>query len=263
MAKKRKRRSPRPVATTAAEPRGGAGKPRPGAAEPRGGANVARRGRKEEARKLREAERRRARRASALRRTVTSIGIAAAAVAGITIFRSVSGPNPIPEAAVQAAAAAGCTEVEQPASSAPSGQHLQQGGTYVYPDTPATSGFHDPSPLPEEPKVYDSQPPETRAVHSLEHGAVFAYYLPEESGGIGADVVERLAGIAAGDQATFVAPYPALTAETALTITAWNRRQSCPAGAELTPERAATIVNGFVEAFECTGNAPENGASPC
>jgi hypothetical protein len=257
MAKKRKRRAPRAVAATATESRGGAN------VAARGGANVARRERKDEARKLREAERRRARRASALRRTVTSIGVAAAAVAGITIFRSVSGPNPIPEIAVQAAAAAGCTTVEQPASSAPSGQHLQSGGTYVYPDTPATSGYHDPSPLPEEPKVNDTQPRETQAVHSLEHGAVIVYYLPEESGGVPADLVDRLAGITAQDQATYVAPYPTLTPETGLTITAWNRRQSCPAGAELTPQRAATIVNGFVEAFECTGNAPENGASPC
>ncbi len=78
-----------------------------------------------------------------------------------------------------------------------------------------------------------------------------------------ADVVERLAAIAAQDQATYVAPYPTLTPDRALTLTAWNRRQSCPAGADLTPERAAIIVNGFVEAFECTGNAPENGAAPC
>jgi hypothetical protein len=194
---------------------------------------------------------------------VTSIGIAAAAVAGITLLRSVSGPNPIPEAAVRAAATATCTEVEQPAASAPSGQHLQSGGTYQYTDTPATSGFHDPSPLPEQPKVYDTQPRETQAVHSLEHGAVIVYYLPEQSGGVAQDVVDRLATIAASDQATYVAPYPTLTADGALTLTAWNRRQSCPAGALLTPDRAATIVNGFVEAFECTGNAPENGASPC
>lgn len=249
MAKKKKRRPPRPVA----EPASGS----------RGGANVARRERKDEARKFREAERRRARRASALRRTVTSIGVAVAAVAGITLLRSVSGPNPIPEAAVQAAATAHCTEVEQPKASAPSGQHLRSGQPYEYPDTPATSGFHDPSPLPEEPKVYDTQPLETQAVHSLEHGAVIVYYLPEENGGIAQDVVDRLASIAPDDQATYVAPYPTLTAERALTLTAWNRRQSCPASPVLTADRAATIVNGFVEAFECTGNAPENGASPC
>lgn len=257
MAKKRKRRGPRSAAGTATGPAAVA----PGG--PRGGANVARRERKEEARQLREAERRRARRASALRRTLTSFGIAAAAVAGITIFRSVSGPNPIPEAAIRAADAAGCSVVEQPVASAPSGQHLQAGATYTYSDTPATSGFHDPSPLPEEPKVYDSQPQETRAVHSLEHGAVFVYYLPAESGGVPAEIVDRLATIAQGDHATFLSPYPTLTADRALTLTAWNRRQSCPAGPELTPDRAATIVDGFVEAFECTGNAPENGATPC
>ena len=231
----------------------------------RGGANLERRDRKEEARRLREAERRRARRAAALRRTVTSAGIAVVAVVAITLFQRVSGPNDIPQAAQRAAASAGCTEVEQPAASAPGGQHLQSGQSYTYPDTPATSGFHDPSPLPADPKVYDAQPPETRAVHSLEHGAVFVYYLPGE---IGQDIVDRLATIARGDTATFLAPYTSLTPETALTLTAWNRRQSCPAapGAgkdALTPASAATIVNGFVTAFECTSNAPEGSNAPC
>jgi hypothetical protein len=189
-------------------------------------------------------------------------------VAAITIFRSFSGPNDIPDAAVRAAENAGCTEVDQPVASAPANQHLQSGQPHEYTDTPATSGFHDPSPLPEDPKVYDAQPPETRAVHSLEHGAVFIYYLPEADGGISQDVVGRLANIAQADQATFLAPYPSLTPETALTLTAWNRRQSCPVaatdgGAALTPQTASTIVNGFVTAFECTGNAPENGNSPC
>ena len=229
----------------------------------RGGANLERRERKEEARRLREAERRRARRAASFRRTFTSIGIAAAVVAAITLFRSFGGPNDIPANAVRAAEEAGCTEVDQPASSAPSGQHLQPGQDPGYTDTPATSGFHDPSPLPDEPKVYDTQPPEINAVHSLEHGAVFVYYLPEADGGISQELVDRLAQIAEGSNATFVAPYPTLTAETALTLTAWNRRQSCPVGAPLTPETAATIVNGFVTAFECTGNAPESSNAPC
>jgi hypothetical protein len=247
MTKKKKRR---PRSVTAPPP-------------PRGGANLERRDRKEEARRNREAEYRRARRASALRRTFTSMGIAVAAVAAIVVFRSLQGPNEIPRAAVRAAQQAGCTQVEQPAASAPSGQHLQPGQRYTYTDTPATSGLHDPSPLPDDPKVYEQQPPETRAVHSLEHGAVFVYYLPEADGGIPQDVVDRLAQIAEQSNATFLAPYPALTADRALTLTAWNRRQSCPAGADLTPDTAATIVNGFATAFECTGNAPENGASPC
>jgi hypothetical protein len=252
MAKKKKRRGPRPAAEPASTPAG------------RGGANVARRERKEEARKAREAELRRARRSSAVRRTVTSFAIAAAAIGAITLFRAVSGPNPIPEAAQRAATAAGCTEVEQPAASAEPNQHLTADQLpYTYEDTPATSGFHEQSWI-SEPKVFDTPAPETRAVHSLEHGAVFVYYLPPETeGGLPQEVVDRLAGLANQDRATFLAPYPTLTPERALTITAWNRRQSCPAGAELTAQTAATIVNGFVEAFECTSNAPEGSNSPC
>ena len=279
MAKKKKRPRQRPPSASLASAREG-GAPRAGGAPARasgaaarsgaargGGANLERRERKDEARRSREAERRRARRAASVRRTFTSFGIAAAAVAAITIFRSFQGPNDIPRPAIRAAEAAGCTTVEQPAASAPSALHLSPGQSYDYKDRPATSGYHDPSPLPPTPKVYDTQPPETRAVHSLEHGAVFIYYLPGE-GGLPQDVIDRLAVIARGDKATFLAPYPDLKPETALTLTAWNRRQSCPAGgsqggAPLSVSDAATIVNGFVTAFECTGNAPENGSSPC
>lgn len=253
MAKKKRKRGPR-SAPVAAEPAA--------AAAPRGGANVVRRERKEEARRLREAELRRARRSSALRRTGISLGIAAAAVAGITLFRSVTGPNEIPQAAKAAATVAGCTEVVRPAASAPGDQHLDPGAPFEYEDPPATSGFHDPSPLI-EPKVFDTQPPETQAVHSLEHGAIFVYYLPESAGGVPQAIVDRLATLAQDERATFLAPYPNLSADRALTLTAWNRRQSCPVGEELTPERAVTIVSGFVEAFRCTSNAPEGSSPPC
>lgn len=254
MAKKKKRPRQRPPSAT----------PPP----PRGGANLERRDRKDEARRLREAERRRARRAASIRRTLTSMGIAVAAVAAFALVQSLQGPNDIPEAAIRAAERSGCTEVDQPASSAPAGQHLTPDQLpYRYSDTPATSGFHEQSWIT-TPKVFDTQPPETQAVHSMEHGAVFVYYLPEADGGLAQEVIDRLAEIAQSDQATFLAPYPTLTPETALTLTAWNRRQSCPAveteGSDaLTPQTAATIVNGFVTAFECTGNAPEGGNAPC
>ncbi len=269
MAKKKRRPRQRPPAASRPPAREGeapGGAARSAAA--RGGANVERRERKEEARKAREAERRRARRAASLRRTFTAFGIAAAAVAAVTLYRSFQGPNDIPRQAIRAAEAAGCTTVEQPEVNPQSALHLAPNQPYDYKDRPATAGYHDPSPLPPTPKVYDTQPPETRAVHSLEHGAVFIYYLPEADGGLPRAVVDRLATIARGDRATFLAPYPDLTPETALTLTAWNRRQSCPvnagqAGDGLGPSNAATIVNGFVTAFECTWNAPENGSSPC
>lgn len=237
----------------------------PAAAPARGGANLERRDRKEEARRIREAERRRVRRRSAFRRTFISIGIAAAAVAAISLFRSVGGPNDIPENAVRAAETAGCTEVEQPAGSAPGGQHLQPGQTPPpSEDPPASSGLHAQSPIPDEPKVYDQQPPETQVVHSLEHGAVVIYYLPEANGGLSQDVIDELATVADGSEATYLAPYPTLTADRALTMVAWNRRQSCPAGEALTPASSATIASGFVTAFECIDPVPgEVGITPC
>ncbi len=234
---------------------------------PRGGANLERRDRKEEARRAREAERRRIRRASALRRTFTSAGIAVVAVAAITVFRSLQGPNDIPPAAIEAANRAGCTGAEHRPDLTPSQRHLAPGETITYPDPPATSGKHNGSQPPDEPKVSDAPFDETLAVHALEHGGVFIYYLPAADGGLPQEVVDRLAEIATGSNATFLAPYPALTPETALTLTAWNYRQACPVsttgGTALTPEAAATIVNGFVTGFECTGEAPENGAVPC
>jgi Protein of unknown function (DUF3105) len=261
MAKKRKRRPPRPVPATQAAPA-------PVDVAPRGGANVARRERKEEARRLREAERRRARRASALRRTVTSVGIAAVAVAGITVFRSLSGPNEVPQAALSAAQRAGCGDIEHRENLTPPGDpHLGPGETIQYPDPPATSGKHNPSPPNDEPKVFTEPFEETVAVHGLEHGAVFVYYMPEEQGGIAAAVVERLAGVVQASNATYLAPHPSLSAETALTMVAWNYRWQCPAadgeGTPLSPEAAVSIVNGFRTGYECTGEAPENGAAPC
>jgi hypothetical protein len=248
--KKRKRRPPSSEAAPA----------------PRGGANLERRDRKEEARRLREAERRRARRAASVRRTFVSAGIAVAAVAAITLFRTFQGPEDIPEAAVQAASVAGCTVPEHRPDLTPSQRHLATGETITYPDPPATSGKHSGSQPPDEPKVSDTPVEPTLAVHALEHGAAFVYYLPEADGGLPQDVVDRLAEIASGSNATFLAPFPDLTPETALTLTAWNYRQSCPAstgGMALTPDAAATIVSGFATGFECTGEAPENGISPC
>lgn len=234
----------------------------------RGGANLGRRDRKDEARRLREEERRRAHRASTLRRTMTWIGVAGLAVGGIALLQSFSGPNDIPVAAMRAAEQAGCGAIRKRPDVTPSQPHLGPGQTTTYPDPPATSGQHSPGSLPDDPKVYDVPVEETAAVHSMEHGAVFVYYLPEASGGITQDVVDRLAQIAESSDATFLAPYPDLDPAAGLTLTAWNYRQSCPAastdpGDGLTPRSAAMIVNGFVTGFGCTGEAPENGEPPC
>jgi hypothetical protein len=252
MAKKKKRRQRQ-------RPADGGGPP----AVSRGadaGTSAARRARKEEARQAREQERKRARRAAALRRS-TRVGVATVVVvAGFALVTRLGGANDIPPEAVETATNAGCTEVTRPVPS-PSGGHLTSGQSFAYQQRPATSGRHDPSPLPELPHVYTGveQYSETRAVHALEHAAVMLYYRSEGAGALPQPVIERLARVANGSRYTILAPHANLPDDSSFALAAWNQLQTCPASIQ--PEAAATVALGFIEAFECTGNAPENGAS--
>ena len=97
---------------------------------------------------------------------------------------------------------------------------------------------------------------------------MFIYYLPAADGGLPQEVVDRLAEIATGSNATFLTPYPALTPRDR----PHAHRVELPAGLPGLDDRrdrahgaggAATIVNGFITGFECTGEAPENGVAPC
>jgi hypothetical protein len=244
-----KKRRRRPTGSTAG----------PTATATRGGANEARRERKEQARQAREAERKRAARQAAFRRAITITTIGAVAVGIFWWVNRAAAPRPIPQAAVRAAEAADCTGVETPLGSAPGGQHLQSGQSYTYDRAPATSGYHDPSPLPLDPKVYDSPINETNAVHNLEHAAVIVYYQDAGDTALPNDVVDRLTNVVDGSTNVLMAPYPDLPEGQALALTAWNKVQTCPAA--VTPDQAATITNGFIEAYACTRNAPEPNAS--
>ncbi|MEX0984177.1 MAG: DUF3105 domain-containing protein [Actinomycetota bacterium] len=223
--------------------------------EPMGGANVARRERKDEARALREAERKRRARANARRRVLTFAVIGVAGFAVITFLGRVASPTPLPDAATAAAREAGCGDLEIPESTAPGGQHLDPGATYVYDDPPGTSGFHAQAPLPATPRVLTVPVDETQAVHTLEHGGVIAYYrLPAESG-VSQDVVDRLATVVTAGPASYLIPYAGLPEGQGLAFTAWNKRMLCPVGTSA--DQAATIAQGFIDAYACTSNAPE------
>jgi Protein of unknown function (DUF3105) len=231
----------------------------PGATPTRGGANDARRERKELARQAREVERKRLARKAAIRRATTIVGVGLVAFGVIWWFNRAAAPRPIPEAAVRAATAAGCATVETPAASAPGDQHLQPGQAHTYADRPATSGPHDPSPLPVEPKVHDTPITETNAVHNLEHAGVIVYYQPEGDDALPSDVVDRLEATVNATTNVLMAPYPDLPAGEALALTAWNKLQTCPVA--VTASQAVTITDGFIDAFRCTRNAPEPNAS--
>jgi hypothetical protein len=214
--------------------------------------------RKEEARAAREAAVRRARRRAMVRRGVIG-GLVGLAVAGVIyfLFRA-EAPRPIPQAALAAAEAAGCGEVETPASSAPGNLHLASGESYAYDQHPATSGYHDPAPLPAEPHVYTSPVPETQAVHNLEHAYVLVYYRADGDGALPPDAVRALARLSDAEDKVIMAPYPDLPDGSALALAAWNKLWECPSG--VTPEQARTIASGFIEAYRGTSNAPEPNA---
>ena len=71
--------------------------------------------------------------------------------------------TPLSADATAAAVAGGCADLVSPAASAPGGLHLQSGQAYTYDQHPATSGYHDPSPLPFQPRVYTTAVSRTTA----------------------------------------------------------------------------------------------------
>jgi Protein of unknown function (DUF3105) len=228
---------------------------RPPAASTGGGAKPERRERKDEARRLREDERKRVARKAAFRRSLIFGGVGVLVILGVSYFNRASGTKPLSPAAVAAAQAAGCGSVAHQTNDAPGGLHLASGASYDYPVHPATYGYHDPSPLPGQPRVYTAPVQETQAVHTLEHGSVIMYYRVAADGGISQDVVNALAPVANGNHATYLIPYPDLPEGAALAYTAWNEILTCPKA--ITPDQATTVAQGFVDSFACTNNAPE------
>jgi hypothetical protein len=258
--KKRRRRPQRPSGSSQGPGRTSAGE---GEAAPAGRPHqqnrprADRQARKQQARAAREAAMRAQRRRDTIRRFVLSIVVAAVVVGLFMFFTRVGGPKPFPQAASQAAIAAGCSDLQTPLSSAPGGQHLASGAAFTYPQEPATSGQHDPSPLSGEVPVYTTMPPETQLVHNLEHAFVNIYYRADGDGALGQEVVDALTTVAEGDtkQHVILTPHTSLPAGTDFAVTAWNKLMTCPN--TVTAAQATTIAKGFMTSFECTSNAPE------
>jgi uncharacterized protein DUF3105 len=246
--KKQKKRRPSAAASTGGRQPG----PKPAAA---------RQERKQVARERRAREAKAAARRGAVRRAFVG------AVVGVLVFvvivwytNRAPAATALSQETTAAAAAAGCDPLVQPNPGTPSRDHLSPGQSYSYPQLPATSGPHDPSPLPLQPRVYDASAmagySETKAVHTLEHGSVIVYYrASSDAGGLPVAVVHQLEPIAQTSPATYLIPYPSLPEGTALAYTAWNQLLTCPD--KITPAQAETVARGFIQSFACTSNAPE------
>jgi hypothetical protein len=251
MANKKKRRR-RPAAAPA---------DRPAAHEP----TQARRDKKAAKREQQERARKAAARKGAYRRALIGGFVGLLVFVAISWFNRPPSPTDFRDHtdALNASIHAGCGDVVTPVAD-PQRTHLASGASYDYPEHPATSGPHDPNPLPDQPRVYTdvSTYRETQAVHTLEHGAVIIYYRPSsDPQGLPANVVDALTPVAENGRATYLIPYAQLSSGTALAYTAWNKLLECPA--VITPNDAVTVANGFVASFECTSNAPEGKNPPC
>ncbi len=250
MTNKNKRKKQR--AATAARP-----------APPAASGNEARRERKEMARQARAAHRKRAQRSEFVRRAMV-FGVAG--VVGLGAFywlTKAASPGEIPQEAIDAAAAAGCTEVVRPVGDPPAGQHVPDGTPITYAQRPATSGEHyGGRVLPSSPDSYDQPVDEPAAVHFLEHAGVMLYYRADGDGAVSPQVVDALQGVAAAQQMTVAAPFEGLPDGASVALAAWDRLQTCPG--TVTPAQITTIASGFSAALACTSNAPEaNAADDC
>ena len=211
------------------------------------------------ARQERERARKAIARRSAIRRALTIAGVVTVLAVGAYLIFNVSSPGSVSARALDVGAAAGCGDILTPAAEAPGGDHLASGESAGYTEQPATSGPHDPAPLPSEPAVNSDPIREENAVHNLEHGYVILYYRANGPQALGEDVVDRLAQVADSQDKVLLAPYPDLEEGTSFAMTAWNKLWECPA--DVSPEDAATMANSFIEAYRGTSNAPEANAA--
>lgn len=217
-------------------------------------AQLRRRERKGKGQKSRDAARRRGRRSRVLNRALVSVGVAAVVSAAALLIISLTAQPQVSEEALSVGRQAGCGEVEIPASSAPGGIHSPGRATSTGGGRPATSGPHDFSPLPSQPRVFTRPIEEARAVHNLEHGYVAIYYRADGPDSLPSAVIEELSVFAENQEDVLMAPHP-LPSGSALALAAWNRLWQCPPS--ITPQQASVVSSGFVSAFRNAKNAPE------
>lgn len=114
-----------------------------------------------------------------------------------------------------------------------------------YPRTPATGGDH--APVWTNCGIYTEPVEQTRAVHSLEHGAVWLSYRPD----LAMEQIAALTSLAVGQDYLLVSPVPGQVSP--VTVTAWGKQLSVDSGSD---ERLAP----FIKKYRQGPQTPEPGA---
>ncbi len=124
------------------------------------------------------------------------------------------------------------------------GDHTLQSVTYA--ESPPTGGRH--APVWQRCGFYDTSVPTERAVHSLEHGAVWITYQPD----LPAEEVAVLRELARAEEHTLVSPYTSLPAPVVATV--WGHQE------RLDTADAVRLAQ-FVRDFRNGPQAPERGGA--
>ena len=114
-----------------------------------------------------------------------------------------------------------------------------------YPRTPATGGDH--APVWTNCGIYTTPVEQTRAVHSLEHGAVWLTYRP----GLAADQLAELTALAGKQDYLLLSPVAEQTSP--IVATAWGKQLAVDSGSD---ERLAP----FIKKYSQGPQTPEPGA---
>jgi hypothetical protein len=188
--------------------------------------------------------------------------VVAALIGGLIYWRSGESRRLRAEAA-EAAGRLDCSEVQDLPDEGR--QHLAADEPPPdYGTTPGTSGKHNASPLPADPRVYD-QPFDTnleaRAVHNLEHGYVLMYYRQEGDAAVPGPVVNALADLANAEDQVILAPYPDLPDGESLAFASWTHLRTCPTMTADDADDVTALARGFINEFRDHSDAPEAPAS--
>ncbi|MGN5240894.1 MULTISPECIES: DUF3105 domain-containing protein [unclassified Rhodococcus (in: high G+C Gram-positive bacteria)] len=120
-----------------------------------------------------------------------------------------SADNPDPSTAID-----GVEKIEYPA-----GTHVQAPQRVAYDQSPPMGGPHDQYWATCTGTIYPEPIRSENAVHSLEHGAVWITYDPQQVAG---DEVPTLQALVEGQPYTLLSPYPGLSS--AISVQSWGHR---------------------------------------
>ena len=130
------------------------------------------------------------------------------------------------------------------AKEAPARNHVE--GPVRYPQNPPNGGDHNST--PQQCAVYEQPVPSERALHSMEHGAVWVTYQPD----LPAAQVKTLREMVQGDPYLLLSPFPGQSSP--VNLSAWGRSLTVDTADD---ER----VEQFIDTFKNGPQTPEPGAA--